>query len=232
MTTKSHSILFKLYYTFIHSEHQFRIYYVPFCGSLNWPSSCLLHLIMETIFPSEGIEPTSKVSTFFYVGLSFPFLPFLSVGEETPALSSVSSYLIITFGKWSFSPNFNGICVASSLTVLKSILISYPKIIIVSWNLLPLRTYCLRMKTNFARTNEVWFCSASPSLWACTFFVPSLTDFSIYTWSPPFWRMLSAFRSLWTVVLILDNPFPIYPQYEHILLFPPIKGGKLIHNEA
>ena len=195
--------------------------FVPFCGSLNWLSSILFHLIMDTISPSEGIEPTSKVSTFFFSEHSFPFLPFLSMGEGTPALSSVSSYLSITSGKWSFSPNFNDICDASSLTVLKSVSIYYRKIIVVSWNLLPLRTYCLIMKTNFARTNEVWFCSASPSLWACTFFVPSLTDFSIYTWSPPFWRMLSAFRSLWTVVLILDNPFPIYPQYEHVLLLPP-----------
>ena len=157
--------------------------FVPFCESLNWLSSILFHLIMDTIFPSERIEPTSKVSTFFFSEHSFPFLPFLSMGEGTPALSSVSSYLSITSGKWSFSPNFNVICDASSLTVLKSVSIYYRKIIVVSWNLLPLRTYCLIMKTNFARTNEVWFCSASPSLWAGTFFVSTLKHFSFETWT-------------------------------------------------
>ena len=160
--------------------------FVPFCESLNWLSSILFHLIMDTIFPSERIEPTSKVSTFFFSEHSFPFLPFLSLGEGTPALSSVSSYLIFTIGKWSFSPNFNVICVASSLTVLKSVSISYPKIIVVSWNLLPLRTYCLIMETNFARTNEVWFCSASPSLWACTFLNPLWSTFHSRL-ERPFW---------------------------------------------
>ena len=160
--------------------------FVPFCGSLNWLSSILFYLIMDTISPSEGIEPTSKVSTFFFSEHSFPFLPFLSMGEGTPALSSVSSYLSITSGKWSFSPNFNVICDASSLTVLKSVSIYYRKIIVVSWNLLPLRTYCLIMKTNFARTNEVWFCSASPSLWACTFLNPLWSTFHSRL-ERPFW---------------------------------------------
>lgn len=160
--------------------------FVPFCGSLNWLSSILFYLIMDTISPSEGIEPMSKVSTFFFSEHSFPFLPFLSMGEGTPALSSVSSYLSITSGKWSFSPNFNVICDASSLTVLKSVSIYYRKIIVVSWNLLPLRTYCLIMKTNFARTNEVWFCSASPSLWACTFLNPLWSTFHSRL-ERPFW---------------------------------------------